>query len=232
MTRHDLGQSLNLSERLVPDGNRNRPGHRLIPKEIAIHNTDNTDMGADTEAHSRLLIKHEGDYGNGPTSWHYTVDDKSVIKNLPLGEVGFHAYRSGNIVSIGIEICMNSDGVWESAVDRCARLVAILCFDFRWSLDAIKQHYDYPRSDGFQKNCPSRLRMNSGVGWENFITLVQHYLASLEASEGISITSNRTYLADSEDSQMNGIEGKYDLYEVDHGDIIIPEELLSAKIAE
>ena len=39
-------------------------------------------------------------------SWHYTVDDIKVIKQLPINEKGWHAGK-GNSSSIGIEICMH-----------------------------------------------------------------------------------------------------------------------------
>ena len=234
MTRYELGQSLGLQEDLIPEANLNRPGHQLLPKEIAIHNTDNTDPGADASAHARHLINNHGDSGYGPTSWHYTVDDSQIIKHLPLGEVGYHAYASGNAISVGIEICMNSDGVWESAVDRTARLVAALCFDFGWEISQIKQHNDYPRKDGSVKNCPSKMREEAGATWVNFISLAQDYLVQVLQEEGFqygfeTVKGVRSSSGDATTFASDGIDNvdNANMEDLDHGAIVIPKDLLS-----
>ena len=53
-------------------------------------------------------------------SWHYTVDDEQIIyQHLPTNEIGWHAgdggTGQGNRESIGIEICVNSDGQFAKA---------------------------------------------------------------------------------------------------------------------
>jgi len=235
MTRQELGQSLNLIEELIPKENANRNGRGLRPSKIAIHNTNNPSRGADASAHSRYLIRNAGDSGHGPTSWHYTVDDKRVVKHLPLGERGMHAYASGNSISLGIEMCMNSDGDWEKTVDRTARLVAALCFDFGWTVAAVMQHHDFPRRNGTRKNCPSQIR-SSGIApdWDGFITLIDSYLSAVLNSEGFTggfsaskeasaiLQESRTNLTRSDLTRSAGDDS-----ERDHGDIRIPDDLLS-----
>ena len=201
MNRAELGKSLNLQEILIPEDNENRSGRKLSPTQIAVHNTDNTSRGADALAHSKHLINNAGDSGYGPTSWHYTVDDTRVVKHLPLNERGIHAYASGNGVSIGIEMCMNSDGNWKQTVDRTTRLLAVLCHDFGWSISAISQHNHYPRANGTRKNCPSRIRSGyDGITWQDFIVLAEDYLDTILGSD-----------------------------DRDHGEILIASELLSPK---
>ncbi|GAG52876.1 unnamed protein product, partial [marine sediment metagenome] len=41
---------LNIVQDFIPVGNSNRPGRTLAPKSITIHNTDNTDVGANAAA--------------------------------------------------------------------------------------------------------------------------------------------------------------------------------------
>ncbi|MBC8140397.1 MAG: N-acetylmuramoyl-L-alanine amidase [Armatimonadetes bacterium] len=129
LTLQEAYERLNLSVDLVPVGRRNRPGTRLTPTYITIHNTANNSNGADADSHARW-IKNTGYYTlpsgrRNYVSWHYTVDDGQVVKSLPTTEQGWHA-GSGNAVSIGIEICQNRDGDREDAHDRAALLVAVL----------------------------------------------------------------------------------------------------------
>ncbi|MFB5664365.1 N-acetylmuramoyl-L-alanine amidase family protein [Alteribacillus sp. HJP-4] len=89
----------------IPKSNRNRPETRIYPRYITVHETANKDAGADAEMHSRYA---KGGAEDAETSWHYSIDDKQIIQHLPITEKGWHA-RGGNSVSIGIEICVNSD---------------------------------------------------------------------------------------------------------------------------
>ena len=55
----------------------------------------------------------------------FQVDDDSIYQSLPTNEVGWHAgdgNGSGNMKSIGIEICVNSDGNFKRAVENAAWL--------------------------------------------------------------------------------------------------------------
>lgn len=109
MTRQEFAALLNLEENIVPIGRRNRPGHLNVPKFVTIHNTDNSNTGADARAHGRFLINTGHYMLNGKqhwVSWHYSVDDKRIVKHLPLNEKAFHA-ASANGQSIAIEVCMN-----------------------------------------------------------------------------------------------------------------------------
>jgi len=229
MTREELGQSLNLIEELIPETNSNRTGRQLRPGKIAVHNTDNETRGADALAHSRYLIQREGNSGYGPTSWHYTVDDTRVVKHLPLGEQGYHAYASGNRVSLGIEMCMNVGSDWSGTVDRTARLIAVLCFDFGWNVSVVQQHHDFPRRSGSRKNCPSRIR-NSSIepDWEGFVSLVFKYFTGLLKSEGfVAGFADAKGFVETEKEGYLPTDLTGDEQDDDHGIIFIPEELLS-----
>lgn len=126
MTRQELGASLNLEENILPAGRQNRPGILMVPRFITIHNTDNSNAGADARAHGRFLI-NTGHYmlkGNKHwVSWHYSVDDIRVVKHLPGNEKAFHAV-AGNGQSIGIEVCMNQGIDQAKAFLNAARLCA------------------------------------------------------------------------------------------------------------
>lgn len=157
---------------LIPKGRRNRPGYRLDPKYITIHDTANTQSGADARAHAQYLKGSTA--ASLPVSWHFTVDDKVIYQHLPLNENGWHAgdgaSGTGNRQSIGIEICENRDGNRAQAEANAAWLVAKLLREFNLGLDRVKQHYDWSG-----KNCPRVLRARKG-GWEGFLAAVQSYM--------------------------------------------------------
>ena len=124
-------------------------------KYITYHDTANNTAGADAENHWKYLI---GDYNknNRARSWHYTVDDKCVIQNIPDDEVtwqgdNFIAYSQ----SIGIETCINYginlDIVWHRMGKLCSRLME----KYHLDMSAIIQHNGWNNKD-----CPHTLRAN------------------------------------------------------------------------
>lgn len=177
MNRQTLAQSLNLSTELIPLHMRNRQGTIISPKFITVHNTSNTTAGADAAAHSKF-VRTKGYYiHNGRkiwVSWHYTVDDKEVIKQLPINEKAFHAGGTANNKSIAIETCMHSGINQEVANDRLARLVALLRYDLSLSRSQIKTHKDWTG-----KNCPILLLAE----WDNFLDRVDNYVAGMKEAE-------------------------------------------------
>ena len=68
-----------LHQMLMEEGSAGRPGtHRTI-RYIVIHETANTNVGADAQAHAQLLQSGK----NGTTSWHYSVDVIRSIRAFP-----------------------------------------------------------------------------------------------------------------------------------------------------
>lgn len=169
-SRIHLGESLNLEIDLIPDSNTNRPGTKITPHFITIHNTDNASRGADSHAHARY-IKGE-DAQKRQVSWHYTVDDHCCIKHLPVNEKGWHAgSQPGNEQSIGIEICMHDGIDQREANRRAAILTAILMYDLNLPLSNVVTHKYWTN-----KNCPRLLIDN----WESFKREVADIYNSIE----------------------------------------------------
>ena len=160
---------MKINQKFIPVSNTfTRPGIKMNPEYITIHETDNTAKGANDEAHARLQYN-----GNSrQASWHFQVDDDSIYQSLPTNEVGWHAgdgNGSGNMKSIGIEICVNSDGNFKKAVENAAWLTKHLMDTLKIPLSKVVQHN---RWSG--KNCPRNLRSGSkGIGWNDFISLVK-----------------------------------------------------------
>ena len=175
MDRSELGELLNMTEELVAPGRPNRPGTKISPAFITIHNTSNANAGADAKAHSRF-IRNTGHYmiGNKKNwvSWHYTVDDQRVIKQLPANERAFHA-GPANSVSIGIEVCMHR-GIDQAAANRrAAHLVAALLFDFGLGVDRLRTHKAWTG-----KGCPALLLPN----WQQFVQQVAQIRQSITSA--------------------------------------------------
>ncbi|WML41246.1 N-acetylmuramoyl-L-alanine amidase [Neobacillus sp. OS1-2] len=108
---------MNIIQRFIPASNKEtRPGIKMIPKYITIHETDNPGAGADASAHARLQER-----GNDRTaSWHLQIDDHEAIQSIPFNEIAWAAGDGrngpGNQTSIHIEICVNADGNFQKAV--------------------------------------------------------------------------------------------------------------------
>ena len=164
-----------ITQDLIPQGRRNRPGYKLVPKYVTVHDTANTDAGANAKAHAGYL---KGAAAAAiPASWHFTVDDKVIYQHLPLTENGWHAgdgtNGTGNRQSIGIEICENRDGNRVKAEANAAWLAAKLIREVKTLRPfpaCMKQHYDWSK-----KNCPAQIRVRKN-GWTNFLKQVENYL--------------------------------------------------------
>lgn len=157
---------------LIAPGRKNRPGTPLKPLSITIHNTDNPNAGAGAVAHSKF-IRNTGYYMlNGKQhwiSWHYVVDDKFIIQNIPVSEQAWHA-GPGNASSIGIEICMNAGMNAAAAYQNAAALVATMVNDLGLKASDIVTHESWTG-----KHCPSVLLQ--GDNWQKFINLIAQNLS-------------------------------------------------------
>jgi N-acetylmuramoyl-L-alanine amidase CwlA len=156
--------SILIEESLLPKGAVNRPGLPMSPLYITIHETDNTAKGADARAHAAYLLSAEAK--TRMVSWHYTVDSTRVIRHIPENETAFHAgdrAGDGNRRSIGIELCVNSDGDFEKTKRNASALCAEILM--RKKGLGIVQHN---RWNG--KNCPRNLRLS---GWAEFTALIR-----------------------------------------------------------
>lgn len=153
---------------LIPRGAKNRPGYQNPHTYITIHDTGNSGVGANAKAHASYVKGTAA--ANAKTSWHFTVDDEGAYQHLPLSETAFHAgdgNGAGNRKSIGIEICMNSDGNRAKAEQNAAKLTAWLMHTYSIPLENVKQHFNWSG-----KNCPQVIRSRPN-GWDEFLNKVK-----------------------------------------------------------
>ncbi|WP_419877976.1 N-acetylmuramoyl-L-alanine amidase [Brevibacillus centrosporus] len=135
-----------------------RPGTRITPKGLVIHWTANENKGANAAANRN--------YFNNPTteaSAHYCVDNKQIVRCLPENEMGYHvgakSYKPDalnrlstypNNCTIGIEMCVNSDGDFKKMYQNTLELATDILKRYEWGVDRLWRHFDITG-----KNCPA-----------------------------------------------------------------------------
>ena len=160
---------VNIKQMIVPDNLAKRVTYGSNNKKqyITIHQTGNTSKGANAGAHARLQAN-----GNSRSaSWHYQVDDKEIIQSFSDNAQCWHAgdgRGTGNLNSIGIELCINSDGDYKKTLENGAELVRHLMAKYNIPIINVKQHNHWSG-----KNCPAQIRAGKeGISWNDFLNMV------------------------------------------------------------
>lgn len=138
-------------------------GARNTRRYITIHETANTNKGANAAAHANLQSR--GNVRNA--SWHFQVDDTEIVQSYLTKYQCWHAGDGrgrGNLESIAIEICVNSDGNYDKALANAADLVRYLRKKFKIPAENVVQHNHWSG-----KNCPTKLRERGKQGWDEFV---------------------------------------------------------------
>src|SRR5699024_4440825 len=134
-------------------------------KYITVHQTANTSKGANAQAHANL--QSNGNSRNA--SWHYTVDDTQAIQSFPNDVKCWHAgTTAGNHQSIGVELCVNSDGNYKKTIQNGADLIKKIMKEEGISVGNVVQHNYFSG-----KNCPTQLRNGKdGITWGKFKKMI------------------------------------------------------------
>jgi len=140
----------------------NKSPRKVKPTYIVIHDTGNKNKGADAKNHFDYF-----NGGNRGASADFFVDDKQIIRandfrfyyTWHCGD-GKGKYGITNENSIGIEICVNSDGDYKKAVENAILLTRQLMADLGISIKNVVRHYDASR-----KNCPASM---NDKAWADF----------------------------------------------------------------
>lgn len=144
-------------------------------KYITIHETANTGVGADADAHANFI-------NNGSQeTWHYTVDDTKAVQHFLHTTSCWHGGTyNGNVQSIGIEMCVNSDGNYKKTLQNTIELVKIIQGQENIGTDYVVQHHYWSG-----KNCPTLLREGThGMTWNEFIAGVNGKSTKKKAPKG------------------------------------------------
>ena len=134
------------------------------PKYIVVHDTGNSRPGADAKAHYKYF---NGKYRGA--SAHYFVDDTQVVEIIDPRVIAWHCgdgrgkYGIYNSNSIGVEICINSDGNRSATLDKTIELIRHLMSHYNIPKTRVVRHYDASR-----KICPGTMAANNWQGWREF----------------------------------------------------------------
>ena len=134
-------------------------------KYIVIQDTGNKSKGANADAHFNYF-----NGGNRNSSADFFVDDKKVLRvndyntyyTWHVGD-GKGKYGITNQNSIGIEICVNSDGNYHTAFLKAVDLTKKLMKELSIPVDRVVRHYDASRKD-----CPASMNANDWAYWQDF----------------------------------------------------------------
>lgn len=164
--------ALKIRQQLV--GDTSMKFGRSNPKRfLTIHETANTDRGANAAAHANLQSRL-WDWA----TWHWTVDASEAVQSYTHDFQLWHAgdgRGNGNMASIAIEVCVNSDMDRAAARRNAAELAAKIMIDEGIPIANLVQHNHWSG-----KNCPSFIR---GEGrWNEFVAMVRQYMGSGSAS--------------------------------------------------
>lgn len=153
---------MNIEKKLINFNYSSRNGKKI--EYIVIHDTGNKNKGADAEVHYRYFST-----GNRGASAHYFVDDKKILQIIDDSKAAWHVgdgrgrFGITNQNSIGIEICVNSDGIYEKAVTNAIELTKMLMQKYNIPLERVVRHYDASR-----KLCPASMLQDNWTKWQKF----------------------------------------------------------------
>lgn len=143
----------------------NRSARNTVIKYIVIHDTGNTGKGANASAHFNYF-----NGGNRNSSADFFVDDTQIMQINDYNKYytwhcgdGKGKYGITNSNSIGIEICINSDGNYDKAFKNAVELTKWLMKEINISADNVVRHYDASR-----KNCPASMSGDNWALWNEF----------------------------------------------------------------
>lgn len=134
-------------------------------KYIVVHDTGNTSKGAGAENHYNYF-----NGGNRGSSADFFVDDKQIMcvndyKKYYTWHCGDGRGKYGitNSNSVGVEMCINSDGDRQKALDNTVKVVKELMKELNIPIERVVRHYDASR-----KLCPATMSDNNWAEWYEF----------------------------------------------------------------
>lgn len=144
---------------------------------IVVHDTGNTDSGANAERHYKYF-----NGGNRGSSADIFVDDTQALQvndyhtyySWHCGD-GHGKYGITNNNSVGVEMCINSDGDYDKAFENTVEVVKQLMSELNIDAAHVVRHYDASR-----KNCPASF---SGSGWARWLEFKKRLTEDIDMEE-------------------------------------------------
>lgn len=182
------------------------------PKYVVIHDTGNADKGANALMHYKYF-----NGANRNASADFFVDDSNIVQTVDYTKnYSWHCgdgkgkYGITNANSIGIEICINSDGNYAKAYQNAVELAAYLLKTLGLGMDRLVRHYDASR-----KMCPNSMSGNNWAKWTEFRTKVNALLAPAPVDNTPAIMGKGQVTADQAKLHLVSVNDKADTTIVD-----------------
>ena len=147
-------------------------------KYIVVHDTGNRSAGSNAKAHYNYF--NGGDRGSSAdifvddaSSWY--VNDYKKYYTWHCGD-GKGRYGITNSNSIGVEMCINLDSNYNTALKNTMQVVKELMQELNIPKSRVVRHYDASR-----KNCPQSMNNGDWKTWKEFKQM-------LSESEGLTVT--------------------------------------------
>ena len=137
---------------------------------IVIHDTGNPSAGADARAH----FNYFNSANRSSSADIFIDDDECWVVNDYHKYYSWHCgdgqgkYGITNSNSVGIEMCVNSDGNYEMAFRNTVDVARKLMEELNIPLDRVVRHYDASR-----KNCPASMNKGDWHKWNEFKNLLK-----------------------------------------------------------
>lgn len=195
---------MNIEKRLI--SKNYSKGVTIKPLYITVHETDNTAAGANADAHYRYWNSND----SANSSVHFVVDDTKVIQLLELNQKAWHVGDNkgySNITnnnSIGIEVCVNSDGDYAKARQNAIELVQYLLGVTGLSVDKVVRH-----NDASGKYCPRKMLDNPQL-WTDFKNAVSAANANptMSLEDAVNVLVQKGIIKTPEYWTANAVFGK------------------------
>ena len=137
---------------------------------IVIHDTGNSSAGANARAH----FNYFNSANRSSSADIFVDDDECLIVNDYHKYYSWHCgdgqgkYGITNSNSVGIEMCVNSDGNYEKAFRNTVDVARKLMEELNIPFDRVVRHYDASR-----KNCPASMNKGDWHKWNKFKDLLK-----------------------------------------------------------
>lgn len=148
-----------MEKALIRHNYSGRNGEKI--RYIVVHDTGNPSKGAGARNHFMYFDKPGRN-----ASAHYFVDSKETLQLVEDANAAWHCGdgrgKSGvtNRNSIGVELCVNSDGDWETTKKNAIELIRLLLQRHGLMKESVIRHFD-----ASLKPCPGRM---ASIGWREW----------------------------------------------------------------
>lgn len=151
-----------MEKALIRHNYSGRNGEKI--RYIVVHDTGNPSKGAGARNHFIYFDKPGRN-----ASAHYFVDSKEILQLVEDVNAAWHCgdgrrkFGVTNRNSIGVELCVNSDGDWEMTKKNAIELIKLLLYRHGLRKERVIRHFD-----ASLKLCPGRMALMGWREWTRF----------------------------------------------------------------